>query len=241
MNLYYLNLLMKQYALTKMNGVISISRAVRNVYRRTNLKSEVIYNTIDTKIVSLSKESLRKRYKLPKGFIVLYVGKLSRGKGIRYFLEAAEKVRDVSFVIIGDGPMKRDVLKAGRRNSRIIYFGKMAHEKVLELYRASDVVCFPSVWAEPLGRVAIESLMLGIPCIGSNVGGIPEIIDNGINGFIVEPENSEQIAEKIKMLIADKTLREKFSRNGKEKIRKRFDAEKIIEQHEKLYKKVMGE
>ena len=235
----YLNLLLKQYALRRMDGVIAISRAVAAVYKKMNLASEVIYNTIDIRYIALSRRELRRKHTLPDGFNVLYVGKLSRGKGIRDYLEAAERV-DANFLIIGDGPLKREVIKAVRENPRIIYLGKMPHEKTLEIYRASDAVCFPSVWGEPLGRVAIESLVLGIPCVASNVGGIPEIIDDGANGFLFEPGNPGQIAEKLNRLKSDKSLREKFSRSGKEKIRKVFDSDKIIGQHEKLYTRVLG-
>jgi glycosyltransferase involved in cell wall biosynthesis len=235
----YLNLLVKQFALRRMKGVIAISRTVAKIYRKMNLSSEVIYNTIDIKDVTTSKEELRKKYGLPDGFIVLYVGKLSRGKGIRDYLAAAERI-DAGFVIIGDGPLKSEVLKAGKGNPRIIYLGKMPHERVLEVCKASDAVCFPSVWEEPLGRVAIESLALGIPCLASNVGGIPEIIDDGVNGFLFEPGRPGQIAGKLKLLMSDEKLRETFSRNGKKKVKGIFDSSKIIAQHEKFYEKVLA-
>ena len=237
----YFNLMMKQFSLRRMDGLISISKYVKQSYEKINLDSRVIHNTVRLENMPMSKKEIRKKYKLPHGFIVLYVGKLSKGKGIKYFLEASKYVGNAHFVVIGDGPLRNDVIKFSKDNPKLHYLGKMPHDDVMELYKASDVVCFPSVWSEPLGRVAIESIALEIPCIGTNVGGIPEIIDDYVNGFLVEPRNSKQIAEKIKNLMRDTALRKKLSFNGKNKINEKFDGKKIADDTIKFYEEVLLE
>ncbi len=233
----YLILRMKQYALKGMDGVICVSDYVRHVYTGYARKSGTIHN--------IGKfETPRKPKREFLGKVVLYVGKVSLGKGTRHFLETMRIVShdrtDVTFVIVGDGPMRKDVEIFANEYENVHYLGKVPHERVLELYGMADVVCSTSFWAEPLSRVPIESMSLGVPCVATDVGGTREIIDDGENGFIVEPGNPGQMALKIGELLRDRKLRERFSRNGKDKIRKAFDEDKIVREHMVFYRELMA-
>ena len=82
----------------------------------------------------------------------------------------------------------------------------------------------------------LEAGLAGLPVIASNVGGIPEIIENGKEGLLVPPANPEELAVAIKKLIEDKTLRENLARNLHEKIQKEFSLEKMLRETISLYK-----
>jgi glycosyltransferase involved in cell wall biosynthesis len=229
----YLILKMKQYSLKRMDGVICVSGFVREVYSGLARKSVAIHN--------IGKFETIKRDRT--GGMVLYVGKVSVGKGTDVFLETIGIVskhnKSASFVIAGDGPLRERVAEFAKSYGNVKYLGKVPHEKVLELYSRAAVVCSTSVWAEPLSRVPIEALSLGVPCVATDVGGTAEIIDDGVNGFLVEPGKPEQMAERIEALLSDKKLREKFSRNGIEKIRKSFDEHKIVKEHVAFYREFL--
>ena len=152
----------------------------------------------------------------------------------------AKSISDVNFVVAGSGPLKEDFVSASKEHENIKYLGRVPYDKVLKRYQASDVICSTSIWPEPLSRVPIEALSLGIPCVATNVGGTAEIIDNDVNGFLVSPGNVAELKEKVEILLSDKKIRERFIRNGKEKIRKEFSLNKITDKHISFYKKVMG-
>jgi glycosyltransferase involved in cell wall biosynthesis len=234
----YVNLRMKQYVLGKMNGTVSISRFVKNVYKKIGIDSEVVYNPAPEIKGILEKEKARKRLGLD-GSIVSFVGKLSKGKGIQDFLKVAERLPDVNFIVVGDGPMKREVEGFSKKSGNLKYLGRLPHGKALQVMKASDVVAMLSVWSEPLGRIPIEAFKLGTPCISTNSGALPETIKDGYNGFLVNPGDTETIVKRIKQLLSDKKLREEFVRNGKATIMEQFDTDRIVKRHEELYSRYL--
>lgn len=241
----YLNLGWKQGILRKMDGVISISNFVKDLYEKIGINSRVIHVPFDMASipdVSLGKENARKRLKISQKHAVSYIGKLSVGKGFNHFLEMIKKMdnENIAFIIVGTGPLKNDAAEISKKYRNVKYLGKVPNERIFEVYVASDLVCFLSVSSEALGRIAIESLALGTPCIATRVGGIPEVIDNGVNGFLVSPGDIEELVKKVKILLSDKRLRDKFARNGKLKIKEEFSLEKVTNKHIEFYKKVTG-
>jgi glycosyltransferase involved in cell wall biosynthesis len=92
------------------------------------------------------------------------------------------------------------------------------------VYGVCDIVVIPSTVSEGLPMVAIESMQLGIPVIGSNVGGIPEIVRDGVNGFLVPPNNAEALADRIQQLLDDGELLKRMKVNALASVDGRFSA-----------------
>lgn len=115
----------------------------------------------------------------------------------------------------------------------ITFIGKVPNEKVPEYMGASDVFVLPSL-SESFGIVNLEAMASGLPIIATNVRGLPEIIKNGENGFLVEPKNPEGIAEKVLLLLEDDELGERISNNNRGEVRK-YSWENVVETLEGVY------
>lgn len=235
----YINLKWKQKALKEMDGIISVSKAVRDIYKGIGIESEPIHTVTPRLEVKKTKSDIRKEIGV-SGKIVSYAGKLSIGKGTNYFLDMVKILKDVNFLVAGTGPLKEDFIKASNEYENLIYFGRISHEKVLEMYKASDIVCSTSVWPEPLSRVPIEAISVGTPCIATDVGGTSEIIDDGINGFLIPPNSVDDLVKRVNILLSNKKLRQKFVKKGKLKIEKEFSSKEITKKHIDFYYKVLN-
>ena len=145
------------------------------------------------------------------------------------------------FLIVGSGPMEKE-LREKIRNKGILgntkIAGHVSYEKLMGIYKACDMVVFPSVWQEPFGRVSVEAMAAGKAVVASRVGGINETIEDNVNGFLVEPNNIGQWQNRIVELLADDIKRNKFGRKGRETVKQKFDkmviAKKILEQYKEV-------
>ncbi len=120
---------------------------------------------------------------------VLYFGRYSEEKGIGVLLEACRNLPDIPFVFVGDGPMREEVEKVGNIKNLGFLSGKDLHEVI----KKARFTVVPSICYENCPFTVIESQMLGTPVIGSNLGGIPELIDVGKTGEVFEAGNVEEL------------------------------------------------
>ena len=107
-------------------------------------------------------------------------------------------------------------------------------EDIAPFYKIMDLMVLPSP-NEGLGLAVIEAMAAGVPCIGAGSGGILEIIHDGIDGLLFKPGESEDLAGKIRMIMANKELRESFVINGRKKVRDVFTIEKTVLETEKIF------
>lgn len=99
------------------------------------------------------------------------------------------------------------------------------------IYKSIDVALVPSVRADPLPTTVIEAMAFGLPVIGTDLGGIPEMIEDGETGYLVSPVNPEELAEKIKLLLESEDLRREMGRKGQERYREHFTKKKFTERY----------
>lgn len=174
-----------------------------------------------------------------KYFTVLFVGRLTEVKGIKYLLRAIEIIKqhkiNVKLKIVGNGPLYKKLLnyvKTHNLQDSVLFIRQVPHNKLIFFYADCDVFVLPSIVTskgetEALGTAILEAMACGKPVIGSNIGGIREVIENGRNGFLVEPKNPSVLADRIIKLLLDEPIRERFGRNSRE-IAKKFSWEKIV-------------
>jgi len=174
-----------------------------------------------------------------KHIIIGTVGNLRKAKGHFNLIEAAkivvEKFKNVRFYIIGEGELKEAILEKIKKNGLDKYFVLTDFvENVFEYLKIFDIFVLPSLW-EGCPVSLLEAMGFGIPCIASNVGDIPYIIENGENGFIVEKNDYKKMAERIIQLIENENLREKMGQKAREKVKKWYSFEEMVNSYASIY------
>ena len=142
---------------------------------------------------------------------VLYVGRLEVAKGVDYLIKAFAHVHHVlpeaRLRIVGDGSQREvleGVVKQLGLGGLVEFAGYVKPEQIYQEYAAASLVAIPSVWPEGLGLVGLEALGIGRPIVGSNSGGIPELIDSEVTGLIVEPRDEYGLAHAIGDMLLDR-------------------------------------
>lgn len=176
---------------------------------------------------------------------VVNMGRLSWEKGQDYLLRAwpkvAKLVPDAKLYIYGEGKEEvklREIMIKEEIGDSVYIKKMMPHPEFMRELKKAEVFVAPSL-AEGLGNVFFEAQACGVPPIGTRVGGIPDIIEDGVNGLLIEPKNSEQIAEAIIKLLTDKKLRERLAQKGLETSAK-FEWGIIMEKIEEVYSVVVS-
>jgi len=155
----------------------------------------------------------------PGSFHVVFAGRLAPVKNIPALLKAIQIVDSsgtpIRCTVIGDGPLKEDLERLTEEiGIPVDYPGhKPNQELISSRFLNADTLVLPSL-EERQGKVLLEAMACSIPVIASNVGGIPTVVQNGVNGLLCKPESAEDIADKILSLVYDSDLRQKLIKNG---------------------------
>jgi glycosyltransferase involved in cell wall biosynthesis len=189
---------------------------------------------------------LQKFHELTNNYNLLFVGRLEKMKGTEFLIRAISLIINVfpqtTLTIVGDGPDKADLFNLTNKlqlEKYIQFVGWVEHKDLDTYYEKASSVVVPSSWVEAFGIVILEAMSAGRPVIATNIGGIPEIIDDGVNGYLVKPENPEQIAEKVIKLFSEESLLKDLGRNARKKAEE-FSIDKYVDNLEKIYIEVMS-
>ncbi len=171
---------------------------------------------------------------------ILYSGQLTRAKGTHILIDAFKQIehKNARLHIVGRGNYAERLKEIAGGDSRITFHGFMPWEELKELYKKASVTVVPSIWYEAFGLIIIESFKHGTPVIGSDIGGIPEIIEDGHNGFTFEAGNVNQLRNLLERGIRNQSELERLGRGAFESVKK-FDINKQVTQLEGLYEQVV--
>lgn len=160
-------------------------------------------------------------------------------KGLNYLIEAADSVRkkfpDILFVLIGEG-QQREFLN--KKINQLNLQNNFKLVKIADAYRylkAFDIFVLSSV-KEGLPYTILEAMAAELPIVATRVGGIPEMIEGGVSGFLVEPKDSENLAKKISQMLENSDLAKNLAQKAKEKYEREFGFEKMIDKTKALYR-----
>lgn len=224
-------------ALRNVDLFIAPSRYMKNV--ASNDLSPIIYLP---NFIELSKEF----HEIQNKYNLLFVGRLEKVKGIEFLIRAIPFIIKVfpqtTLTVIGEGQNKENLLNLTKdlHLEKHIHFVGWVKNKDLDIYyQRASIVVIPSVWPENFPTVCNEAMSAGRPVIGTNIGGIPEIIVDGVNGYLVEPQSPEQIAEKAIKLLSDEDLLQEFGENARKKAGE-YTIEEYAENIEKIYKDIQN-
>jgi glycosyltransferase involved in cell wall biosynthesis len=222
--------------------VIGNSEFTLKEARDMKLPVKRIYNSINVKKFDSDKSSI-----VPtKGSIkIAFVGRVRIRKGVMVFIEAArevlQKYQDTHFYVVGNDSGDSDgCLDAAketvniRKISPYFTFTDLLYDAP-QFMKHIDIVVVPSIFEEPFGRVNIEAMAAGKPVIASRVGGIPEVVEDHVNGLLVPKGDTDALAKAMIKLIDNGELRRRLGENGRISVEEKFDTKKQIKDLEDIF------
>jgi glycosyltransferase involved in cell wall biosynthesis len=229
------------WAINISDKVVAISTfTASEVQSIANADVEVIPYTIGF----AAKSEIGNRKSELKEPVVLTVGRMVERKGIRYLIEAMRDVPGARLSVVGGGPLLPELKEqAGRLglSDRVSFPGKVSEAELIEQYRRAAVYVQPAVIdsrgdTEMLGVVLLEAMHYGVPVIGSNVGGIPDVIIDGQTGLLVPEKDPKALAQAINRVLNEKSLAQKLAGGANDHLRTKFDWDFIIKKWIAVYR-----
>lgn len=192
-----------KYFAKKLDKVVCISHAQAKIYKSNGFKNLImVYNPME-----FQKKNSNLRNKT-----IIFAGRLTPGKGLELLFEAMPKFfgryPKFKLLVFGEGFLKSSLKKlvySKNLQRNILFLGKVNHQKLLNYYSNATASVVPSLWPEPFGRSALESLSQSTPIVVTNKGGLPEIVDNGKTGFVCNAD-SDDLAKKLIKVVGDNRL-----------------------------------
>ncbi|MES1045109.1 N-acetyl-alpha-D-glucosaminyl L-malate synthase BshA [Heyndrickxia oleronia] len=232
-----------RFGIEQSDYVTAVSKAlVQQTYDLIQPKKEIdtVYNFIDERVYrKVNSSDLKTEYGIsPDEKIIIHVSNFRNVKRVpdvvKVFAQIKKKL-PAKLLLVGDGPEMTIVCKLVNElqlNEDVLMLGKQ--DNLEELYSISDLMLLLSE-KESFGLVALEAMACGVPCIGTDIGGIPEVITDHMNGYVCELGNIEMISTYALKLLEDEKIHNEFSENAIQTVHNQFMSEKIIEQYEDIY------
>ena len=193
-------------------------------------KIKVLYNGIDIENYQ--------PYFSDKGY-GLYLGRLSAEKGVKTLLTAYTQLHaSFNLKVVGTGPLL-DELR--REYPDVEFTGYKSGQALKKLIAGAAFIVVPSEWYENCPMVILEAMAFGKPVIGSRIGGIPELIEDGKTGLLFTAKNYEELSSKMQQLIQNRELRKKMGQNARERVEREFSLKKHCTSLERIYKNLLSE
>ena len=211
-------------------------------------KVTAIHNGIDFERVRISRpdarEATRRDLGVGDAFTFLIAGRLHPEKGYGPLFDAARRLkarnRDFLLLVAGEGPLldhyRQETVRGGIAD-RVRFLG--FRKDLPDLMAGSDLFVLPSL-AESFGLVLAEALYLGVPVLASRVGGIPEIVDDGVDGILVAPGDAEALAHAMENFMTRGTPLTGVGAAAAEKVRERFGFELMMRRYEEIYERLLA-
>jgi glycosyltransferase involved in cell wall biosynthesis len=211
-------------------------------------RTRVVYGGADPTRFSPDPEATRRG--------ILFVGRLTPHKGVDRLIEALPE--DAALRVVGSAghdldPPEREYPKLLRQlaaQRRVEFLGVVPDTDLPPIYRSAQVLALPSVHrtcygrevvvSELLGLAAIEAMATGTPVVASNLGGLPEVVEHGVTGFLVEPGNVPELHGRLAEVVGDRRLAERLGQNARERFLEKFTWEACAERCLAAYAELVG-
>jgi len=203
----------EKMALNLVDAITVNSKEGYDYYTKMGFNVVQIPNAID---LSLIPKKSTKQFKNQ----LIFAGRLSKEKGIEILLETASQLpNNYHLLIAGSGPLEEKVRKLSDEKTNLHYLGYQSKQNVLSLIRGSDLLIQPSL-EEGISSTLLEAMACGTCVLGSDIEGISEVIENNKTGLLVEPNNSDELLNKILYLLPKKEKRLSMANEGLERVKK---------------------
>jgi N-acetyl-alpha-D-glucosaminyl L-malate synthase BshA len=234
-----------RFSIEKSDGVTAVSQYLKEATFTTfsiGNEIEVIYNFVNCDFYKPGNNGLRDVYAARGEKILIHVSNFRAVKRPTDVVEIFARVRrEISAVLlmVGDGPERSSAEWLARKNGveeSVRFLGKQ--ENIEEFISISDLLLLPSD-NESFGLVALEAMACEVPVVVSRVGGLPEVVTHGVDGYLVEPRDVDEMARCALEVLQDDDKRREMGRRARETAITRFSASRIIPQYERYYQKVL--
>ncbi len=245
------NEILDRFAMRWMDAVVCVSEAQEHRVRRAGIsagRTTVIRNAIDTESFQQVDGSYRSKlesfFVSPRSHYIGTAGRLSPEKGIDQLVEAASIVRAsfpaVGFVVFGDGPLRQKL-------EQLVLQRKLQQNVVFAGFR-TDVRCFlahldlavlPS-HTEGLPVFVLEAFAAGLPAVATAVGGTPEVVDDGNNGYLVKSNDFRTLAARIEELLGNPARRRSMGERGRQRAESEFSFQTQSRLYQRLFERLLG-
>jgi glycosyltransferase involved in cell wall biosynthesis len=179
--------------------------------------------------------------RIEPGNFVIFVGRLSKEKGLATLLEAWKEIENIPLNIIGDGPIRDNVLANIEKNriKSVSYVGRVSHDEVIEFIKNSILMVFPSEWYEGFPMTLVEAYACGKPVVASRIGSVEEIVNDGETGLLFEPHNQSDLAEKVNYLLKNIDKCKEMGEKARMEFEEKYTPERNFEYLMNIYQKVL--
>jgi glycosyltransferase involved in cell wall biosynthesis len=206
------------------------------------VKIEMMQNAVKVDDFSSKDKSFKNYLSIPEnGEVILFLSRLIKEKGVYDLIESITTVsidyKNVYFIIAGEGPERNRmeiICKEKGIEKEVRFTGHIKNKNLLKAYSCADIFVFPT-YSEAMPMVILEALAAGLPIITTPVGAIPDIIKDGINGFLIEPNSPKLLAEKILLLLYNEERRKRIGEVNIQLAREKYDFRVILNKLEQLY------
>ena len=247
---YHLSTWIEKTGLEGADAVIAVSNMMKadiaKLFATPDERLHVIHNgvNLDKWNPTPISDALKKEWGIKDDYI-LFVGRPTPQKGMEYLVDAADQIDPGVQIVFGavgadtkeyEDRMKEKVAK----KKNILWINKLLkEEEYIQLYSSAKVFVCPSVY-EPFGIINLEAMACATPVVAAATGGIVEVVLPEQTGLLVEPRNSQQIADGVNRILKDPQLAKKLGENGRRRVEERFSWRYIAEQTKKLYEELLA-
>jgi PEP-CTERM/exosortase A-associated glycosyltransferase len=235
------------------NVVVAISNGIRDAIVERGIdpkKIVIVPNGVDTEVFTPrpTDEALAQALDLAGCFVVGFIGSLRRLEGISLLIDAFRDVHRreprARLLIVGDGPeLKRLIASTADAGlSKVVRFtGMVPHEEIRKYYSVMDVLIYPRIDVRTNQTVTplkpLEAMAMGKVCLASDVGGLKELVEDGVTGLLFAAGDSRDVTEKIVLLASDCCLRERLSAQAQVAVRRDREWSAIASQYPDIYRR----
>ena len=236
-----------RYALQKSDVVTAVSSYLEERTRQNfgrDLPIDVIPNFVDTEHYDRREnEALKNHLKPNNERVIMHVSNFRPVKRVQDCIRVLAKVREdlnARLVLVGDGPERSDAERLSRELNVSEYVTFLGKQSALpEILSVADLFLLPSQ-QESFGLSALEAMACGVPVIGTNIGGIGEVVEHGESGYLAELGDVTRMARYGLDLLANSKKLDSFSRSARKRAVEQFDIGLVVPEYEKIYEKALG-
>jgi len=241
---------MRMFYLMLLDGILTVSDKVKKFFavkKKGFRKAITVYNGIDTDVFNPQNvsEDIRNELGLKKENIVIgVIGVIEKDKGHRYLVESISRLKaegiTVVCIICGTGPEEsalKELVHANGLDGDFLFLG--FRDDIPRVLKALDIFAIMSLTIESFSMAAVEAMAMKVPVIATNIGGLPEVVEDGKTGILIPPGDVNALCSAIKYLVKNPEARLKMGENGRARVLEKFTIEQNVRKTEDIFLSLM--